>query len=142
MDSDGAWRLPVTRDHRIADGAGPLAFVGGAGDFDGAGRIRHPGDLAAQIAGARERLAEALGAAGCGLDDVVRLKAFYRPRAGLDEWGVIARLVEGIADSPLPPVSANPVPLQPWPDQEVQIQAIALPGWRTRKGSRSPDTGS
>ncbi|MGI9659532.1 MAG: RidA family protein, partial [Gaiellaceae bacterium] len=31
---------------------------------------------------------------------------------------------------PPPVMTLNPVPLQPWPGQEIQLQAIALRGWR------------
>ena len=55
-----SWQLPTTRGHRLAGGAGPLTFVGGAGGFDAMGAIRDPGDLGAQIAVALENLADTL----------------------------------------------------------------------------------
>ena len=33
--------------------------------------------------------------------------------------------------APAPGITANPVPLQPWPDQLVQVQVIAQKGWRS-----------
>ena len=56
-----AWRLPVNPVHHLSASAGVLTFVGGAGDFDSDGRIRHPGDLARQIEGAVDAVAQAGG---------------------------------------------------------------------------------
>ena len=109
-----SWQLPTTRGHRLAGGAGPLTFVGGAGGFDAMGAIRDPGDLGAQIAVALENLADTLAAESCSLDDIVRLKAFYRGDASIDEWSLRAALTNAIEASPPPVMTLNPVPLQPW----------------------------
>jgi enamine deaminase RidA (YjgF/YER057c/UK114 family) len=132
-----AWRLPIVRPHRVAGTADWLTFVGGAGDFDGQGRIRHPGDLEKQITGALENLAAALAIEGCGLPDVVRLKAFYRSDGARDEWGVMSRLAVAFDADPLPAISLLPVPLQPFAGQEVQLQAIAIRGWRGGAATRA-----
>ena len=130
------WTLPLDHPHRIAGRAGRYVFVGGAGDQDSTGAIRHQGDLAAQIAGAIENVAAALDSEGCTLADVVRLKAFYSgPDA--DEWAVLAALTNAVAGDPPPAITTNPVPLQPWPGQLVQVQAIArATGARTRGRAR------
>lgn len=125
-----SWQLPTTRGHRLAARAGALTFVGGAGDFDVSGAIRAAGDLEAQVRGALDNVASALAAESCGLDDIVRLKAFYRSDGSVDEWTLRAALSNAIGASPAPVMTLNPVPLQPWADQEIQVQAIALRGWR------------
>ena len=51
-DAATGWSLPLDRGHLLAASAGPLCFVGGAGDFDADGRIRHPDDLGRQLGGA------------------------------------------------------------------------------------------
>src|SRR5262249_7069935 len=45
------WKWPIPARQLLAGTAGWLTFVGGAGDFDPQGAIRHPGDLNAQISG-------------------------------------------------------------------------------------------
>ena len=141
-DDPTRWTLPLARGHRLAASAGALTFVGGAGDFDAAGRIRNPLDLRAQIAGSLANVDAALAAEGAGLADVVRLKAFYTPAAGLDEWQVRAALASAVPGSPAPCISLLPVPLQPFPGQLVQVQAIAARGWRgggdVRAATREP----
>ena len=124
------WQLPTARPHRLAGQAGPLTFVGGAGDFDDIGTIRRSGVLNEQLGGALENVRDALAAKSCGLEDVVRLKAFYRSGGDIDEWSLRAALANGIGVSPAPVMTLNPVPLQPWSDQSIQLQAIALRGWR------------
>lgn len=130
MTTTGSWALPIAHSHHTAASAGRLSFVGGAGDLDGAGVIRHAGDLDAQIAGALDNLATALAVEACGLNDVVRLKAFYTAAEDADDWAIIATLARAFPDEPLPVISTLPVPLQPFTGQRIQLQAIAQRGWR------------
>jgi enamine deaminase RidA (YjgF/YER057c/UK114 family) len=90
----GEWQWPIGRADRVAAMADWLTFVGGAGDFDENGRIRHPGDQDAQIGGALTNLAAALAVEGCSLADVVRLKAFYPSDGTRDEWPVAGGLLQ------------------------------------------------
>ena len=124
------WSLPIDLAHDVVGSAGPLTFVGGSGDFDFSGRIRRPQNLTAQISGAMDNVAAALAVEGCTLDDVIRLKAFYKDDGSRDGLEVIAALLEPIASDPPPAVTVNPTPLMPFADQQVQIQAIAQRGWR------------
>ena len=124
------WRLPIATTHHLAGSAGRLSFVGGAGDFDHDGVIRHPDQLFDQIDGALANVASALAVENCALSDVVRLKAFYRSDGSVNEWEVLARIAKEIVDDPLPVISLIPVPLQPFEGQAIQIQAIAQRGWR------------
>lgn len=130
------WQLPFERPHRIVQRAGDYVFVGGAGDFDAGGQIRHQGDLDGQIAGALANIAAALATEGLVLDDVIRLKAFYSGDGSQDEWEVLAALQQPFATAPAPAITCNPVPQQPWKGQLVQIQAIAQKGWRRREHVR------
>lgn len=126
------WRWPIRQPHRTVGEAGPLVFVGGAGDFDGKGRIAHPGDLGAQIEGSIRNLQAALALRSCGLADVLRLKVFYRSDGAGDEWELLAALSGKFEDEPAPAITLHPVPLQPFAGQEIQVQAIANKGWRNR----------
>jgi enamine deaminase RidA (YjgF/YER057c/UK114 family) len=130
------WKWPIAHAHNLAASAGRLTFVGGAGDFDAAGLIRRPGDLEAQLAGTLENLASALAIEGCDLADVVRLKGFYKSDGSLNEWELLAALAHALAHDPLPAITLHPVPLQPFPGQALQLQAIALRGWRSDPNRR------
>ena len=130
------WRLPIESTHHLAGSAGGLVFVGGAGDFDEKGQVRHPNNLSDQIPGALANVAAALAIESAGLADVVRLKAFYRNDGTVNEWEVLARIAQGFSFSVLPVISLIPVPLQPFEGQAIQVQAIALRKWRDGKDIR------
>ncbi len=128
------WRLAIEQRHVVAARTGDMVCVGGTGDLDAEGRIRHPGDLKAQIAGTIVNLSAALALEGASLADVARLKVYYKPGAGLDEWALRAAIqnqpaIEAL--DPLPAISLLPVPLQPFEGQAIQVQAIAIVGWRS-----------
>ena len=123
------WGWPVGHPHHRSATAGPLTFVGGAGDFDAAGTLRHDeGDIEGQIEGAVANIAEALASESCALADVVRLKAFHS--SDLDDWEIVANIAARFPDEPMPVVSVVPEPLQPFAGQAIQIQAIAQRRWR------------
>jgi enamine deaminase RidA (YjgF/YER057c/UK114 family) len=127
------WQLPVGHRHAVVAQLDGMVFLGGAGDFDAGGHIRHSGDLAPQIGGAMANLLSALATEGAAAGDIVRLKVYYAPGQGHDEWAVRAALQNHPSLSalmPPPAISLLPVPLQPFEGQSVQIQAIARTGWR------------
>ncbi|MDZ4734729.1 MAG: hypothetical protein SGJ07_00130 [Rhodospirillaceae bacterium] len=124
------WQLALEQRHVTAARIGNTVFVGGAGDVSADGRIRHAGDLPAQIGGAMSNLRSALAAENAGLGDIARLKVYYSPNAGLDEWSLRADLQRHFPYDPPPAISLLPVPLQPFAGQTIQLQAIAIVGWR------------
>ena len=134
---EAGWRLPIAQSHRTVCDAGPLVFVGGAGDFGDAGRIAHPGDFDAQVRGTLANVAAALGQRGCALADVVRLKAFYKSDGDRDEWAVMAALRRAFDADLAPAITPHPVPLQAFTGQEIQLQAMASKGWRDGPELRS-----
>jgi enamine deaminase RidA (YjgF/YER057c/UK114 family) len=130
------WRLALEQRHDCAARLDRTVFIGGAGDFDPDGSIRHPGDLAAQVPGAVANLQAALAGEGVGIGDVVRLKVYFSPGLGFDEWALRAAIQNLPAFDPLDPlpaISFLPVPLQPFEGQAIQIQAIAIAGWRRER---------
>ena len=124
------WKWPISGRQQLAGTAGRLTFVGGAGDFDAKGKVRHGGDLPAQIAGSMANLAGALAIEGCGLADILRLKVFYKSDGAADEWEVLEALARPLEEDPLPAITLHPVPLQPFAGQALQAQAIAIRDWR------------
>lgn len=129
------WRWPSDRAHHVSGSAGALTFVGGAGGFDSTGQIANPNDLDAQIDAAMRNVADALEAEGCALSDIVRVKAYFT--SDVDDWHVIARIAKLLPDDPMPAISTVPEPLQPFKGQVVQLQVIAMRGWRSGTDVRS-----
>jgi len=124
------WKWPISGPQAVAGTAGRLSFVGGAGDFNAVGAIRHPNDLDAQIPGTMANIAAALAIEGCGLADILRLKVFYKSDGSRDEWEVLAAIATHLERDPLPAITLHPVLLQPFTGQALQVQAIAMRGWR------------
>ena len=124
------WKLPLTHTHHLSGSAGPLTFVGGAGDFDEHGSIRHRDDLSGQIPGALGNIQSALALETCVPEDIVRVKAYYKSDGSVDEWTVLAELANALPGDPLPVISLVPVLMQPFDGQSIQIQVIAKRGWR------------
>lgn len=135
MDSQ-LWQLPLGHAHRITGVAGSLTFVGGVGDLDLAGRIRYPGDVQGQLTGTVENIATVLTTEGCQLADTVRLKVYYRNDGAVDPWRLMADLLKQFPGDPAPAVTMQPVVMQPWEGQEIQIQVIAQRGWRADRDVR------
>ncbi len=130
------WQLPVHRAHRLTSTAGNLTLVGGAGDFDANGAVRSPDDATAQVTGAMTNLQAALLTESCSLADVVRLKVFYRQEGEPDPTLLLAQILRHFTDQPGPAVTMQPVVMQPFAGQDLQIQAIAQRGWREQDNLR------
>lgn len=107
--------------------AGRMVFAAGACPIDGSGRVADPGDLEAQAALAVHNLETALTAAGAALGDVVKTTVFVagRDRSELVRaWDVVAA-----AFAPArPPSTLLGVAFLGYPDQLVEIEAIAVAG--------------
>ena len=114
MSEKPIWSLPTEITHNVRASAEGLSFVGGAGDFDSAGNLRNPGDIARQITGTVENIAAALHQEHCSLADAVRVKVFYTPADNCDEIAIVQALQEAFPDEPSPVISTLPVPLQPF----------------------------
>lgn len=130
------WRLPVRSAHRLGAAAGGFTFVGGAADLDADGVIRNTGNLHAQLAGAVTNLVSTLETESCKPEDVVRLKVYYRTGRGLDPWLILSTILAHFPTDPAPAVTMQPVVMQPFDGQEVQIQAMAQSGWRSHHDIR------
>lgn len=111
MTRSGICNLPIAHTHHLAAAsANELTFVGSAGDFYAAGRIRNPDGLNKQIEDGMAIVAEAFAIESCSLNDVVRLKA--------------------------PAISTGPESLQPFSGRIIQFQAIAQRSWRKHSDVR------
>jgi enamine deaminase RidA (YjgF/YER057c/UK114 family) len=107
-----------------------LILVAGVVATDAAGAVPEPGDLDAQAARALSNLEASLSEVGAGLDEVVKLKAYYATDGGVDEAALLARL-RGRFDADLAPVlTAIPVRHLAYPGMALQLHCIGQRGWR------------
>ena len=124
------WDVPLKQSHDLSGSTDSVVTVGGTGDFDSAGALRNPGKLLAQIPGAVANLEASLNDEVCGLRDVVRVKAFCTCVDANEYWAALAALAKLLPADPAPAIIVHPVPLQPFDGQKIQLQGLAVPGWR------------
>ncbi|MCL2585602.1 MAG: RidA family protein [Streptosporangiales bacterium] len=105
--------------------AGSLVFTAGACPLTSEGVIACPGDVAGQARQAAANLAEALHAAGAGLDSVLKTTIYVASASRADlvtAWDVI-RSAFGDHDAPSTLLG---VTVLGYPDQRVEIEAVAV----------------
>lgn len=119
VETDSA---PTSPSYSQAVVAGNLVFVSGTVGKDMA-TGRWPAGIEAQAAQALENLRAVLAAAGCSLDDVVKVTAWLTdPAHGAAIAGVYSRAFR----DPPPARSAPVVSGFPIPDALISIEAIAV----------------
>ena len=104
--------------------AGHLVFTAGACPLDEDGAVAPVGDLAGQAARVMENLATALRDAGATLADVVKSTVYVATsdRADLVTVWTVVRSAMGDHDAPSTLLA---VPLLGYPDQLVEVEAVA-----------------
>jgi enamine deaminase RidA (YjgF/YER057c/UK114 family) len=127
--------VELVRSSRLYDGVpyaysaiappGRLIFTAGACPLDETGAIVSPGDVRAQARRAVVNLRMALAEAGAELTDVVRTTIYV---AADDRAELVAAWdeIHGLFGEHEPPSTLLGVALLGWPDQLVEIEAIAL----------------
>jgi len=126
-----SWDLPLPFSHRHSGSTDSVVSVGGSGDFDSSGKIRHPDRVVEQVAGAIANLESSLADEVCSLEDLVRVKAFCTSADAHEHWQVTAALANLLPAEPAPVIIVHPVVLQPFQGQKIQLQGLAVPGWRS-----------
>lgn len=112
--------------HYAAAGAGQaMVFSAGACPLDGDAHIVAVGDITAQTQQCIANLTVALEDAGCARSDVVKTTIFVASASRDDllrAWNEYA----GVFGTDGPPSTLLGVALLGWPDQLVEIEAVAL----------------
>jgi enamine deaminase RidA (YjgF/YER057c/UK114 family) len=101
-----------------------LLFTAGACPLDDAGATVAPGDIAAQAERVMANLRTALGAAGAGLDDVLKTTVYVATDRREDlvaAWDVVRRHF-GDHDAPSTLLGVS---VLGYPDQLVEVEAVA-----------------
>jgi enamine deaminase RidA (YjgF/YER057c/UK114 family) len=111
-----------------------LIFTAGACPLDAEGRVVAPGDIAGQMRQALGNLAAALRDSGATLQDVVKTTVYV---ASSDRAELVAawnEVAAGFGDHD-PPSTLLGVTVLGYPDQLVEIEAIAFTGtWEPKRG--------
>jgi enamine deaminase RidA (YjgF/YER057c/UK114 family) len=111
---------------------GSTIFTAGACPIDSGGRVVAPGDFAGQTRQTLDNLVAMLGAAGCGLEDVVKTTV-YVVSSDRNDLQAAWDVVEQRFGSDGPPSTLLGVSVLGVTDQLVEIEAVASP--RAASGS-------
>jgi enamine deaminase RidA (YjgF/YER057c/UK114 family) len=104
---------------------GSLVFTAGACPLDAEGRMVHPGDHEGQTRRAVANLSAALAEAGSGLEHVLK-STVYVVAADRAELVRVWQVVEDAFAPHRPPSTLLGVSLLGYPDQLVEIEAVAV----------------
>ena len=99
-------------------------FLAGACPLDPDGRIVAPGDPVAQTSACIENMRLALAAAGAGIVDVVFVRALVAS-ADRADLAAVWTVVHELFGDRTPPGTLMGVTALGWPDQLVEIEAVA-----------------
>ena len=120
------WLIPVTHKHGIRSGR--MVYVGGQVDKDIDGLVLHHDDLKTQTRVVVDHIRTVLSDLDIGLDDVVKLVAFYVNDGRVDEDTFLADLRSQLGEGPAPAITTVPVPYLAYPGMLVEIETIAIKG--------------
>jgi enamine deaminase RidA (YjgF/YER057c/UK114 family) len=120
---EGHWDWPIHLPWKHGCRCGDLVTVGGQVSLRGLGEVTDPGDLAKQVSTAISNIERVLAGLRAGLEDVVRVTAFYERRRPADD-----ELLETALAGAFPAAAALPVPLPclAYRDMVVEIEAVAV----------------
>lgn len=125
---EGHWDWPIHISHKHGLRCGDMMFVGGQVDLDSKGNVLHPDDLPAQTAAVIANIGKVLAGFGAGLEDVVKLTAFYQNDGSRDETAFLADVGRHLPKGARPVITAVPLPALAYPGMIVEIAAFAMRG--------------
>ena len=106
-------------------GADRVAFTAGACPLDAEGRTVAVGDVVGQAEQVMANLVATLAACGAGLPDVVR-STVYVATTERDDLGAVWEVVRGAFGDHDAPSTLLGVSVLGWPDQLVEVEAVAV----------------
>ncbi len=112
-------------DYAIVAPAGRVVWTAGACPLDSAGTVVAPGDLEQQATRTLDNLETTLAAAGSSFGDVLKLTV-YVAASDRSELVRVWRVVESRFRPSPPPSTLLGIALLGYPDQLVEIEAVAL----------------
>jgi enamine deaminase RidA (YjgF/YER057c/UK114 family) len=114
-----------------------MVYVGGQVDKDIKGFVLHYDDLKTQTRAVVNHIRTVLRDLDIGLDDIVKLVAFYVNDGRVDEDAFLADLRSQLGEDTAPVITTVPVPYLAYPGMLVEIEAIAM---RCEDQTRLPRT--
>lgn len=123
---DGHWDWPVHLPYKHGVKHGNMIYVGGQVSIDSKGAVIDPGDLVTQTRTSMANIAKVLGEFGLGLDDVVKVTAFYAGNASAEVLHDNLSIRSSSFTEPGPATTGIPLPCLAYEKMEIEIEVVAM----------------
>lgn len=122
----GHWDWPVHLPYRHGLKVGDLVFLGGQVSLTPHGAVIDPGDVAAQTHTAMRNIERVLGEFGLGLEQLVKVNAFYVGSQGEQDLAKNVAVRAGYYREPGPTSTGIPFRYLAYKDMMIEIDCIAM----------------
>jgi enamine deaminase RidA (YjgF/YER057c/UK114 family) len=122
----GHWDWPVHLPYKHGVKHGNMVYVGGQVSIDSKGAVIDPGDLVTQTRTSMANIAKVLGEFGLGLDDVVKVTAFYAGNASAEVLHDNLSIRSSSFTEPGPATTGIPLPCLAYEKMEIEIEVVAM----------------
>ena len=123
---DGHWDWPVHLPYKHGVKHENMVYVGGQVSIDSKGAVIDPGDLVTQTRTSMANIAKVLGEFGLGLDDVVKVTAFYAGNASAEVLHDNLSIRSSSFTEPGPATTGIPLPCLAYEKMEIEIEVVAM----------------
>ena len=125
---DGHWDWPIHLPYKHGLKCGDMIYVGGQVSLTPEAVVIDPADMAAQTQTSMDNIAKVLALFGAGLDDIVKVGAFYAAGCGAEALHENLRIRSGSFTEPGPTSTGIPLPWLAFVDMVVEIEVTAMAG--------------
>lgn len=125
---EGHWDWPIHLPYKHGVRCGELIHLGGQVSLSTRGEVIDPGDMARQTRASMDNIRAILEGFGAGLDDVVKVTAFYRGGASAEELHANFRIRSASFTEPGPATTGVPLPFLAYEGMVIEIEVIAILG--------------
>jgi len=123
---EGHWNWTTALPYKHGNRFGHLIHVGGQVALDVDGKVLYPDDIVRQTRVALENIKTILVDLGAGMDDVVKVTAFYQGEASADALHENLKIRSNAFNTPGPATSGIPVPHLVYEKMLIEIEVIAI----------------
>ena len=123
---EGHWDWPIHLPYKHGLKCGNMIYVGGQVSLTPEAQVIDPGDMVAQTTTSMDNIAKVLAGFGAGLDDIVKVGAFYAAGCGAEALHENLRIRSESFAEPGPTSTGIPLPTLAFEDMVVEIEVIAM----------------
>ncbi len=123
---DGHWDWPIHLPYKHGVRCGNMVFLGGQVALTPKGAVIEPDDLVAQTRISMDMIRRVLEGHGLGLDDTVKVTAYYEGGASADQLHANLSIRSGSFTEPGPASTGIPLPALAYDGMTIEIEIVAM----------------